>query len=61
MNILSLCVGGDGEGEVGEGTEGGEEGLWLRHLLLHLTWKGEKSKSENKKVKIKQNKVKVKI
>ena len=37
MNILSLCEGGDGEGEVGEGTEGGEEGLWLRHLLLHLT------------------------
>ena len=39
QKFVSLCEGCDSDGEVGEGTESGEESFWLGHLLLHLTWK----------------------
>ena len=42
--FYSLCEWCDSEGEVGEGAKGGEEGFWVRHLLLHLTWKSESYK-----------------
>ena len=51
MNILSLCEGGDGEGEVGEGAEGGEEGFGLGHFFLRLTWQVTKVKSDNEKIR----------